>query len=135
MRAPVVLDEYVKNRDVWRCPSAKVEAGAGFIYVSPDWFSEFVALEGEPDPYSGGIYPCMETNPYPRGWGGVVTDSTAQGYAHVYTNAGGEREKSFAFSIAVFHNGYSGRGKLALVEVEDPVIDLCINNAMLTGTA
>ena len=133
MRAPVVLDEYVKNRDVWRCPSAKVEAGAGFIYVSPDWFSEFVALEGEPDPSSGGIYPCMETNPYPRGWGGVVTDSTTQGYAHMYTNQRGERAKAFAFSITVFHNGYSGRGKIALVEVEDPVDHIICGDSSGTG--
>jgi len=36
---PVILDEYIKNRDVWRCPSAKLMAGAGFINPDADWFS------------------------------------------------------------------------------------------------
>jgi len=36
LRWPVVFDEYVKNRDVWRCPSAKLETSAGFIYGLPD---------------------------------------------------------------------------------------------------
>jgi prepilin-type N-terminal cleavage/methylation domain-containing protein len=28
LRVPVILEEYIKNRDVWRCPSAKMLSGA-----------------------------------------------------------------------------------------------------------
>ena len=31
LRWPVVFDEYVKNRDVWRCPSARWSASIWFI--------------------------------------------------------------------------------------------------------
>jgi prepilin-type N-terminal cleavage/methylation domain-containing protein len=40
---PVVLDEYVKNRDVWRCPSARVEVGAIYIIPGPDWLGHVQA--------------------------------------------------------------------------------------------
>ncbi|NIR01445.1 MAG: prepilin-type N-terminal cleavage/methylation domain-containing protein, partial [Gemmatimonadales bacterium] len=39
LRWPVILDEYVKNRDVWQCPSAKMTGGALIILPGPDWFS------------------------------------------------------------------------------------------------
>ena len=35
LRWPVILDEYIKNRDVWRCPSAKLSTGATFILPYP----------------------------------------------------------------------------------------------------
>src|SRR5574340_877793 len=38
----LLLDDYVKNREVWRCPSAKLEAGATAINGYPDWFSHVV---------------------------------------------------------------------------------------------
>ncbi|MCJ7752195.1 MAG: type II secretion system GspH family protein, partial [Armatimonadetes bacterium] len=31
LRWPVILDEYVKNRDVYRCPSTRLEGGAAWI--------------------------------------------------------------------------------------------------------
>ena len=40
LRWPVLLDEYIKNRDIWRCPSAKVEAV--HLIVNPyggDWWA------------------------------------------------------------------------------------------------
>ena len=77
-REPVILDEYVKNRDVWRCPSARVEQGPGFIvpmgrngwWVNnfidhPNWYSDWMAP------------PCIVG--YPTGWGGTITDSFVQG--------------------------------------------------------
>ena len=71
---PVVLEEYVKNRDVWRCPSAKLVSGAKFIYPYPDWFSHLVATQGSWGDYD--IGPC--TDSYPTGWGGAITDSIGQ---------------------------------------------------------
>ncbi|MHC5035288.1 MAG: type II secretion system protein, partial [Planctomycetota bacterium] len=77
LRWPVVLDEYVKNRDVWQCPSAKMEKAASFIVPGPDWLGYLMAHEGEwgdgTDP--GG--PCLHMT-FPPGWGGEVTDSLLQ---------------------------------------------------------
>ncbi len=75
---PLVLDEYVKNRDVWRCPSAKWRLGPGVIVpdVGPGgWFGYLQAHEGEWGRESL-LQPCLIT--YPPGWGGDVTDSIAQ---------------------------------------------------------
>jgi len=76
LRWPVVLDEYVKNRDVWRCPSAKIESGAGLIVGIPDSLAWYKSHEGE---WGGGysnLGPCMSA--WPTGWGGSVTDSMIQ---------------------------------------------------------
>ena len=76
---PVILDDYIKNRDVWRCPSAKVENGAAFIIGIglPDYLERWKSTEGmwgrNADDLSG---PCSIA--WPNGWGGVVTDSIEQ---------------------------------------------------------
>jgi prepilin-type processing-associated H-X9-DG protein len=73
---PVVLDEYVKNRDVWTCPSAKMISGATFILPGPDFLAYLKAHEGQ---WGGedGPGPCTH-GAFPPGWGGVVTDSILQ---------------------------------------------------------
>jgi len=81
---PVVLDEYVKNRDVWRCPSAKLMVGPAYIipdYGPGGWFGYLKAHEGEwgwlsGDDYPYTIEPCRGA--FPPGWGGDVTDSFTQ---------------------------------------------------------
>jgi len=79
LEPPVILDEYIKNRDVWSCPSARVEGGNGGI-VNPlggDWWVRVNMIS--PDDWGGyGIGQCGG-GPYPPGWGGTVTDSIAQG--------------------------------------------------------
>jgi len=83
LRWAVVLDEYVKNRDVWRCPSAKTTNGAHWIVGAPngDWLTYLVQNQGiwgrngESADCSGG--PCCVG--WPPGWGGTVTDSISQG--------------------------------------------------------
>ena len=78
-QAPVVLDEYVKNRDVWRCPSAKLETGAQFINAMPDWFGYLKANEDTWGNAAGLFLIACPMNPsYPPGWGGDVTDSIVQ---------------------------------------------------------
>ncbi len=78
LRVPVILDEYIKNRDVWRCPSAKFSSLMNGIAINsciPDWFTVFsnsMANGDCPRPRS-----C--TQPYPPGWGGTVTDTVGQG--------------------------------------------------------
>ncbi len=78
LRWPVILDEYVKNRDVYRCQSAKMSLGAGFIYPVSDWFKFLMDHPGEWNRNgTSGIRACM--NSYPTGWGGATTDSLVQG--------------------------------------------------------
>jgi prepilin-type processing-associated H-X9-DG protein len=81
LRPPVVLHEYVKNRDVWRCPSARVETGANFICPSGPygyWVNAYSYSDGSTWGRTIGG-PCDET--YPPGWGGIITDSFVQGLA------------------------------------------------------
>ena len=81
LRWPVVLDEYVKNRDVWQCPSAKVMSAATFIVPGPDWLGYLFAQQGQwgidQEVASGDFGPCLHMT-FPPGWGGDVTDSIFQ---------------------------------------------------------
>jgi prepilin-type N-terminal cleavage/methylation domain-containing protein/prepilin-type processing-associated H-X9-DG protein len=80
LRWPVILDEYIKNRDVWRCSSATRNGGASWIVGAPDsnwlkWLQNHEGQWGRNDPdCSGG--PCCVG--WPPGWGGAVTDSITQ---------------------------------------------------------
>ena len=66
LRWPVILDEYVKNRDVYRCPSARNVATPQSILplASGDWFKE-----------SQEAQTCATATVWPNGWRGIVTDS------------------------------------------------------------
>ncbi len=117
LRWPVILDEYVKNRDVWNCPSAKRISGANYIIGYPDWFGYLRATEGQWGYFGGDQFgPCLQA--WPRGWGGAVTDSATQGkYAVGWLESGTIAHK-------VFSNGYAYSAQnvgMKLVEVEDPV--------------
>jgi prepilin-type N-terminal cleavage/methylation domain-containing protein/prepilin-type processing-associated H-X9-DG protein len=76
---PIVLDEYIKNRDVWRCPSARIMHGPIWILGPPrdggPWWHRLQEDEGQ----WGKNQPYMLCqSPYPPGWGGSVTDSLLQ---------------------------------------------------------
>ena len=129
LRWPVVFDEYVKNRDVWRCPSAKLEGGAGNISPGGDWFAVFKAnepavrtavLEGS-DVLDGAL--CTFNGWWPPGWGGSITDSFFQGPAW---NAENQVDKDKVFHLSIACNGGnmdvgpSNWGR-KLVSVQDPV--------------
>jgi prepilin-type processing-associated H-X9-DG protein len=94
---PVVFDEYIKNRDVWNCPSAKLISGATFILPGPDWLGYLQASEGM---WGGedGPGPCTH-GAFPPGWGGAVTDSILQGRSAVpgtsFGQTGGPAHKAF----------------------------------------
>jgi len=80
---PVVLDEYVKNRDVWRCPSAILETSAGFIFGGgADWLGYLRANEGAwgvGAALDGGDFgPVCYYSSFPSGWGGTITDAVLQ---------------------------------------------------------
>jgi prepilin-type N-terminal cleavage/methylation domain-containing protein/prepilin-type processing-associated H-X9-DG protein len=84
LREAVILDEYIKNRDIWRCPSAKTESGAqvmpgasdhGGTAMAGGWLNFWVTNLGN---YGLGkpMPPCNGT--FPQGWGGDITDSLVQ---------------------------------------------------------
>jgi prepilin-type N-terminal cleavage/methylation domain-containing protein/prepilin-type processing-associated H-X9-DG protein len=66
LRWPVLLDEYTKNRDVWRCPSAINSSFAANINPDPDWLRHLEEY----------WWRCVCQPWYPGGWGGTVTDTT-----------------------------------------------------------
>jgi len=119
LRWAVILDEYVKNRDVWRCPSAKLVNGAMWIVPGPDWLSYYKSYEGNwgknssgPGEEDGPCYPA-----WPPGWGGEVTDSFGQDrMALSWLGLGSSANKAFAQSVGV--NSVYG---LKLAAVQDPV--------------
>ena len=117
LRWPVVLDEYVKNREVWTCPSAKMYGGAHFINGSPDWFTY---LQRSWEPTSSDWCPYVGGGSWPAGWGGDVTDTLIQQrYAAPFAaeNVDPVRNafvQSIACSELPFNFG------LKLVQVEDP---------------
>jgi prepilin-type N-terminal cleavage/methylation domain-containing protein/prepilin-type processing-associated H-X9-DG protein len=113
LRYPVLLDEYVKNRDVWRCPSAKLFGGALFILPGPDWLTHLRVYEGvwgEVGGYAHNI--CNYT--WPPGWGGEVTDTLGQERNAIPEyGVGTVANKAFIQSLDV---GWHGDLKLAAVE-------------------
>jgi prepilin-type N-terminal cleavage/methylation domain-containing protein/prepilin-type processing-associated H-X9-DG protein len=68
LRWQVCIDEYVKNRDIWRCPSAHWIHTAGSIYGQVNWFQE---LQN-----NWQLCACGDT--WPPGWGGSATDTMIQ---------------------------------------------------------
>ncbi|MBN1458189.1 MAG: type II secretion system protein [Armatimonadetes bacterium] len=112
LRWPVVLEEYTKNREVWRCPSAKVESGAAWIVPGPDWLQYLMDMEGLWGTGKAGGGPCSVA--WPPGWGGAVTDSIVQ--ERLAVGDGNQESKAFVQSI-----GTMWRPQLKLVEVNDPV--------------
>jgi prepilin-type N-terminal cleavage/methylation domain-containing protein/prepilin-type processing-associated H-X9-DG protein len=99
LRWPVILDEYVKNRDVWRCPSARLQGGAHWIVPGNypgGWLGYLKATEGEWGSTSPGGGPCNTA--WPPGWGGEVTDSILQQIA-ARDNTGAAKNKAFVQSI------------------------------------
>jgi hypothetical protein len=69
---PVILDEYVKNRDIWSCPSGGLFNSFAISPCLPDWWTRFL---NSPD-LQRSRHICM--SPYPPGWGGYVTDTATQ---------------------------------------------------------
>jgi hypothetical protein len=77
LRWPVILDDYLPTRDVWRCPDARLEGGASFINGSQDWLGHLQAHEGEWGRWTV-PYICPRLLSFPSGWGGEVTDTLSQ---------------------------------------------------------
>lgn len=122
LRWPVVLDEYVRNRDVWRCPSAKVEQGASFIIPYSDYKSYWISNEGiwgHADRGGIGYGPCARS--WPSGWGGTITDSLAQAtYAGPHATHPGELGSDKAFVQGV-GSAESNLADVKLAAIDDAV--------------
>jgi prepilin-type N-terminal cleavage/methylation domain-containing protein/prepilin-type processing-associated H-X9-DG protein len=84
LKTPVILDEYIKSREVWRCPSAR--SAQTYPILNPylnskgtdDWFLTWQEDQSLCPRPKG----CNDQ--FPPGWGGPVTDSR-QG--HVWCTA------------------------------------------------
>jgi prepilin-type N-terminal cleavage/methylation domain-containing protein/prepilin-type processing-associated H-X9-DG protein len=133
LRWPVVLDEYVKNRDVWRCPSAKAESGASFIVPYPDWFSYFVEYDGV---WGGPSFDWMVCNTtWPVGWGGEVTDTLLQQQYAITVGAGAGAEGVKAVFVQSIATNMETGAEMKLVEVNDPVsFAICADGGVQTKT-
>jgi prepilin-type N-terminal cleavage/methylation domain-containing protein/prepilin-type processing-associated H-X9-DG protein len=118
LRVPVVLDEYTKNREVWRCPSAKIETGAWFINAYPNWFQALLDSDGNWG-YGPGYRDeaCPHDISWPRGWGGEVTDSLLQ-RRHASSISEDDVHKAFLMSIGT---GGQYLCDVKMVEIGDPV--------------
>ncbi len=110
---PVVLDPYVRNRDVWRCPSARVVQGSRILNpfsgnAGGDWWARVQEVLAERGEDCSGVLGCG--GPYPPGWGGTVTDSAIQ-YMCIEDGVGG------------FINNYEGLRRnhgVKLAQVDQP---------------
>jgi len=115
---PVILDEYIKNRDVWMCPSAKVTNGAGWILGAglPDYLAYLKSTEGTWGKGKDCGGPCYIA--WPNGWGGTVTDSILQNRIAVWGATSADPTALKAFQMGI---GTCRQPGLKLVEVKDPV--------------
>jgi prepilin-type N-terminal cleavage/methylation domain-containing protein/prepilin-type processing-associated H-X9-DG protein len=114
LRLPAILEEYIRDRVIWRCPSARLIPGAHWILPGPDYLGYIQTHQGEwgLGKDSGG--PCLDT--FPTGWGGSVTDSIAQ---HQIASPGGRGEQAtgaFEASIGTARDIYD----LNSSAVDDP---------------
>ena len=73
LRWPVILDEYTRNRDVWRCPSSRRQPTFMVNPCIPDWFTAMRLGANTSCSYNSYC-----TDAYPPGWGGTITDSYVQ---------------------------------------------------------
>ena len=81
LKAPVILDEYVKSRQVWSCPSARCTGSYGIINpLGMDWWARVNLVD--PSMWSSPYKVAACQDPYPTGWGGSITDSITQPYMH-----------------------------------------------------
>jgi prepilin-type N-terminal cleavage/methylation domain-containing protein/prepilin-type processing-associated H-X9-DG protein len=100
LRPAVILEEYVRNRDLWKCSSAKLMNGAQFIVpMGPngDYLQLYIEHQGQYGKVSGYQYgPCYPA--FPTGWGGAVTDSFTQ---RTMANVCGFTSSSAGFGVFV----------------------------------
>ncbi len=118
LRMAVLLDEYIKNRNVWTCPSAVLPGGAGQIIngVGAEWLKYWE--DNEAIWNTGGIFgPCNYG--WPVGWGGDVTDSFLQN--RLATNTATARVDSAATKAFEQSIGTTNPRDMKVTAVDDVV--------------
>jgi prepilin-type N-terminal cleavage/methylation domain-containing protein/prepilin-type processing-associated H-X9-DG protein len=115
LRWPVILDEYIKSREVFMCPSIQHVSTPNWIVpqYTPVWWhylQDTLGHWGRSDPNCAGG-PCCRA--WPPGWGGTVTDSIAQGMRAE------EGTGAFRMSIGMNNDCLAGR---PLAEVDDATV-------------
>ncbi len=126
---PVVLDEYIRNRDVWRCPSATINSTFVILnhlaYGYGDWWEWKMNAD-----LQGSDYFNWNWRPFPPGWGGEVTDSFTQGPVSHY-DVGSKVHGAFEQN----YNGLVHNFGLKEAEIPDPVRWLVIAETGLSNVA
>ena len=117
LRWPVILDSYLLNRHVWRCPSAFLEGGASFINGGEDWLAHLQTHKGEWGRWTPEL-PCASPS-WPTGWGGEVTDTLAQRRLAVPIGGKGRTASPGMFLQSIGVNA-GGAGEMSLLSLEDP---------------
>jgi prepilin-type N-terminal cleavage/methylation domain-containing protein/prepilin-type processing-associated H-X9-DG protein len=116
LRPQLLLDEYVRNREVWMCSSAKLTKTARWIvpsYPPGGWLGyleETAGSWGRNNPNceaTDGGGPCCVA--WPPGWGGTITDSIVQGTTSLGTGA---------FEMGI---GTTSTAEMKFSEIDDPV--------------
>ncbi len=126
LRWPVILDEYVRNRDVWTCPDA-IWLQSHFVAFDPGGSLGWLWWEVNHSGHWGGPghfqYACEAY--YPSGWGGTVTDSAMQ---YQLSNAGLDNESAKTSAFNPTQGAFQGtigttekqNYGLKLAAIEDP---------------
>jgi prepilin-type N-terminal cleavage/methylation domain-containing protein/prepilin-type processing-associated H-X9-DG protein len=118
LRWQVIMDEYTKNRDVYRCPSAQRWIGPRWIVPNygRGYLAYLKATEGHwgrNDPDCGGGPCCLA---FPPGWGGSVTDSIAQHHES------GEDTSAVETTICFAQNGLTNAKTSQVPDVSNCVV-------------
>jgi len=129
LQPAVILDEYTRNRDVWQCPSARMSAAPGFIYPVQDWLGFLQDTRSAWDQGGSYFHPCPRYNPFPKGWGGDVTDSVLQGREAMAAS------KAFSYSIGVTRGSLMDTKLVQFDDIANTVIGGCANSAGAEGFA
>jgi prepilin-type N-terminal cleavage/methylation domain-containing protein/prepilin-type processing-associated H-X9-DG protein len=119
LRVPVILDEYIKNRDVWYCASGSLQNNFAINSCLPDWWTHFL---NSPDLWCS-RYICM--NPYPPGWGGDVTDTNAQRQC----GGAGDSEGGFKTNYATIRTNRDASTSIMGDAAKWVVVGECASNA------
>ena len=115
LRWPVVLDEYTKNRDVWRCPSAILSNAFVILNHQAHGYGDWWEWRRTVEVDEGNTIFNYNYRPFPPGWGGEITDSYTQGYVSFYS--GSTANRSFVQNLGGLGANYG----LKEAEIPDPV--------------
>jgi len=123
LRWPVILDEYVRNRDVWRCPSQRLGGYANWImptYLPGGWLGSYQTYAPGSEWGSGVGGPC-DGGVFPPGWGGPITDTALQGRISTRGDTFGPGTFSQGYCVNAVGEQGAGFNEKKMSAVNDPV--------------